>query len=380
MHIRLAALIIVIATLLLSFNSPSKSAVNYSGLAASCLGNKGGMSHVVSSCNTLMKAEGITPKQRGKLLNARGWAYYCGRQYDKAISDYSGALALQPDDATSVLRRAMALDALGDSQAAQADYLKRLQLDPDGRNSLFYKAKFDLGQGNYSAAILGFEKVLDIDPGDSDAGSRLFIAHFGKDGVDGGDRFLRQAKMQWPDEPWVFDAQVRFDLKYTGDHESAMEAVTHLARLKPGIEYEGLIPALVHLKIGEEDEGIKYVRQYAARHLEHDLANMGLFNRWYRKSANWLVLGQDEEWLYRYLAYATLGRPDIAKTEIDSFLHKSGKNGRALVLKLIQEAGIPVTKEAVAGSVPHLDDAITQYLDHLAKTSGFRKYDPPEKG
>ncbi|SLN37438.1 hypothetical protein RUM8411_01622 [Ruegeria meonggei] len=203
--------------------------------------------------------------------------------------------------------------------------------------------------------------------------------HLEMNGIDGTQRFLRQAKNKWPNDFWVYDTQLIFDLTITGDHESAMAAVAHLAEMEPGTKYEALVPALVHLKIGNEDEGIKYVTEFAERQFNQDGAKMNLFKRWFRNSSNWFVLGQDQQWLYRYLTYAELGRTDLAKIEIDEFLRESGENGRKIVLELVHAAGIPISQEAYSGSSKHLDVTITQYLGHLAEASGFKDFGLPEK-
>ncbi|WP_170763570.1 tetratricopeptide repeat protein [Ruegeria lacuscaerulensis] len=380
MRIRLAALIIVIATLLLSFNSVSKPTTNYTELASSCLGNKGGMSNVVVACTTLMKAEEITPASEARLLRARGWAYYCGEQYDRAVSDYTSALALHPNDPHSILRRAFAHDLSGNVQAAEGDYAKALLLDSNSTYALYNKAKFDWRQEKIPAAIQGLERVLEIDPGYDGAGLVLADAHYDLDGVDGADQFLQQAKRRWPDQKWVYDAQMNLTLMYTGDHESALQASSVYARLSPGIINELFIPAMIHLKIGDEDKGIDYVSEYADRSVQQGLEDLRFYKRWYRKTTNWWVLGQDEEWLYRFMSYAMLGRTDLAKAEIDDFLRDAGENGRKIVVSVIRRAGVPVSQEAQAGSSGPLNDAIADYVDHLAKTSGFREFGPPKEG
>lgn len=376
MHIRLAALIVVFATLLLSLNSTP----SYSQLSASCLGNKGGLTKVVAACTTLMNAEGLTPVQQNALLRARGWAYYCGKRYDKAIVDYNSALKSLPGDSVSLLRRAFVHDVLGNVDAADSDYSEVLQSDPDRISGLFYKSKFDEWQGKHADAMKGYERVLEIDPDYKNVGQYLHRMHHELYGIDGAKEFLKEAKRRWPNQVWVYDTQVQFDLMFSRDHESAMNALTQLAQLKPGIEYEALLPAIVHLKIGIEEEGIKYVKDYAERHLEYDLANRNLIGRWYQKAHSMLVIGQDRQWMYRYLLLAMLERPDLAKKEIAAFLKNSGKNGRRAILRIIRGAGIEVSQEAWAGSVQQLNKAIDEYLDHLGRTSGFRKYGPPERG
>jgi len=378
MHIRLAALIIVIATLLLSFGSPPKAQSHYAVLAAACLGNKGDTSNVVAACTTLMDSKEITPVQRNALLRARAWAHYSGKQYDAAISDYSDALALHPHDPNSVLRRAFAHDALGNVQAAKADYTKALQMDPDSTYALYNKAKSDQRQGDFPAAIQGFERVLEIDPTHGDAGTGLLNTHYFLDGDDGVEQFLAQAAQRWPDQDWVYLLRLLFDLQYTGDHESALEATSSLARLKPGTFEEVFLSAWVHLKIGDEKKGMEYVNRHAVWAEQQYWARKNPVDGWSEKAWHWLVLGGSLEWLHRSKTYATFGRTDLAKSEVDAFLQTTGRHGRRFLLCVIRTAGVQVSREADAGSVEEMDDTITRYLEHLKQKSAFNEFGPPE--
>lgn len=377
MHIRLAALIVVITALLLSFNSPSRTEAKYTELTASCLGNKGGTTAVVSACNTLMKIGDITPSRRVVLLRARGWAYYCDKQYDKALSDYSSALALSPEDGITILRRAIVFDALGDSQAAEADYLKRLQIDPNGRDPLFYKAKFDHRKGNLSEAIQGYEKVLEIQPDHRNTGVLLTNIYLESEGVEHANQFLSQAQKRWPDQSWVYDAQMKIALKYTGDVESALLAASNYVRLGSRPEFDAVVlPALIHLKIGDETEGIEYVK----RLVEQGFPYQPSWKGWYIDALSWIAFGQGSQWLYRTVVYAGFGRTDLAKIEVDAFLQATGKNGRLVFLDTVQKAGIPVSVEARAGAPAQLEETIMRYLRHIEEQASFKDYGPSEKG
>ncbi|CUH46868.1 tetratricopeptide repeat protein [Ruegeria atlantica] len=279
MHIRLAALAIVISTLLLSFNSPSKSGPNYTLLAQSCLGNKGGTAHVIAACTILMNGEGVTPENRITLLKSRGWAYYSGKQYEKAISDYTSALALAQNDPRLTLWRAIAYNAAGDVQSAEVAYERVLLLAPSSTDALFHKAQFDRGRGNTLAAIQGLEKVLELDPSYGDAGTALINAHYDVNGHDAVEQFLTQAEQRWTNQSWVHLSRLIYDLKFTGDHESALTASAALARLEPGEKYELFMPAMIHLKIGDEDKGIEFVNEYADYAVQRDWAEMDFYKR-----------------------------------------------------------------------------------------------------
>ncbi|WP_420583998.1 tetratricopeptide repeat protein [Ruegeria sp.] len=351
----------VIATLILAFNSPSRSGPNYSELASTCLGNKGRMSHVVAACTTLLKVEEVTPAQQNRLLRARGWAYYCGKHYDEAISDYTSALALQPDNANTLTRRGVAQDALGDVQAAEADFVKAVQMNPESTYALFSKAKFDQRQGDVSGAIQGYELVLEIDPGNSKAGFNLVNAHSDLAGVDGVERAIQQAKQSWPEETWVYDAQWMFDLKYTGDPESALAATSAAARLKPGRYYESSIPAMIHLMIGDEERGIEYVEAAAARIVAEEDSNTIFFKRWFYDAIGWYLWRNNEELLYRGDHYAILGREDLARIEFEKAFDGLSRAGRKAILDMFRKKGVSVPNQAYAGSTEHINKAILDY-------------------
>ncbi|CUJ99349.1 putative PEP-CTERM system TPR-repeat lipoprotein [Ruegeria denitrificans] len=101
---------------------------------------------------------------RNEILKARGWAHYCNWQYEDAISDYNQGLVLRSDDATTFLRRALALDIQGNSEAAVADYAKSQLIDPNNTNALLGKSEIDEKQGRFAEAVQGYERVLDVKP------------------------------------------------------------------------------------------------------------------------------------------------------------------------------------------------------------------------
>ena len=370
MKIRLAALLIVITALIWSFDTKP----DYAGMSKTCMGNRGSMAEVVAACSTLMQLDGLSPAQHSRLLSARGWAYYCRSRYDTAIADYDAASALAPGGATPVLRRAMALAASGDVQVAEAEYLNAIALKPDRASLHYYKARFDQGQGRLSDAIDGYEKALDLDPSYGKAGSALASAFLDAGRVKDAEQFLRHAQKQWPDQYWVFDTQVVLALNFTGDVKSALQAVSERVAIKPDPAVEALMRALIHLKIGDEAKGIEQVRLYTVL----NQAGHSRLQSWYHSALSWVMFGKSDQWVVQVAALASMGRTDLAKIEIDTFLQDTGDNGRAAVLHLVQSAGIPVSEEARAGSPDAMDYAVDQYLDYLKKQGPFSKYNSPE--
>ncbi|WP_282169556.1 tetratricopeptide repeat protein [Ruegeria atlantica] len=378
MHIRLAALVIVIATLLLSFNSPSKSGPNYTQLAQSCLGNKGGTAHVIAACTVLMNGEGVTPENRLTLLKSRGWAYYSGKQYEKAISDYTSALALAQNDPRLTLWRAIAYNAAGDVQSAEAAYERALLLAPSSTDALFHKAQFDRGQGNTLAAIQGLEKVLELDPSYGDAGTALINAHYDVNGHDAVEQFLTQAEQRWTNQSWVHLSRLIYDLKFTGDLESALEASTALARLETGLRSELFLHALVHFKIGDTNKGEEYVENFAAHVRAEDSAKRKYFKRWFYSAAEWYVWRNAKEQLYRGNFYAILGQMDLAEMEYKAVLQRTGSAGRKALLDIYCAKGVSVSQQAYAGSSDHITQAISDYVRLVDEESFHHNYGPPK--
>ncbi|WP_170551906.1 tetratricopeptide repeat protein [Ruegeria atlantica] len=368
MHIRLAALIVVITALLLSTNSPSKLDAEHAELTAACLGNKGSTSHVTGACTTLMDVEGLTPAYQSTLLGARGWAFYCDRQYENAIADYNQALALRSKNATAFLRRAMALDALGNSEAAVADYAKTLLIDPNNTNALLGKSEIDEKQGRFAEAVLGYERVLDIKPDSRKSGYAIAYVLNQEDGKDAVKTFLDQASMRWPEQIWAYELLVEYHLSYTSDYLGALAAVSEIDRLTSDIGTVLLLQARVHLEIGDEKKGIEYVQKLAAYQHEDDDTMKGIFiKRWFYNAVGWYLWRYKEEIMLRGHLYAVMGRPDLAVSELENALPSFGYKGRKAILDSFGKQGISVPSQAYDGSPEHLNKAISDYVLHAGR-------------
>ncbi|WP_226689463.1 tetratricopeptide repeat protein [Ruegeria arenilitoris] len=354
--------------MLLSFNSPSRLEAKYTQLTATCLGNNGSMATVVSACTALIEVNGLTPDQRNELMKARGWAYYCGRRYAEAISNYDAALALRPNDATSHLRRGMGLDAQGNFDAAETEYAKTLQIDPNNINALLEKSKIDEKHGRLEDAAQGHKRVLEIKPDSSKSGyavARLLNRIDGKDGVKA---FLDQASTRWPEQAWVHNVRVYYHLGYTGDLSRALEAVSEVDRLTSDVEGVLLMQATIHLTIGEEEQGIEYVQRLAAYMNESDEHLKGIFiKRWFYAAINWHLWKDKREALWRGHLFAVMGRPELATPELESALPTLAYKGRKAVLDMFSKRGVSVAPQAYAGSTKHLNEAVADYVIQAGK-------------
>ncbi len=79
------------------------------------------------------------------------------------------------------------------------------------------------------------------------------------------------------------------------------------------------------------------------------------------------------------MTLAHFGRPDLAASEIQSFLEDTGGNGRKILLRVMRGAGTSVPREADAGSVEHLDTVIEDHVNQLEYEGGFKAFWTGEK-
>lgn len=327
MHVRLAALLIVISTILLSFNAPSKSAAEYDNLRATCQ-NSSVSSKVIVACTALLERGGESPEYQQNYFARRAEALNSHRRYQFALGDADRALALNPEYTYTLVTRVVSKNALGDRTGAMADIELAASIDPDNLFVLFNKAKLHYLLGDVNAAKQEMEHLLGIDPGYDDVGSKymdLLYEHYPSDEFEA---FLIDAEQRWADLVWPHDARVFYELSDSYDLEKALTAAAESARLKPNNDSELFVPAMIHLKIGDEAEGIKYVEAYAAKVNEIDVTNPGFLREAYRRILGYLVLRQNTEWIHRSIFYAAMGKSDLATQEIQSFLKKAGYTAR----------------------------------------------------
>ncbi len=131
-------------------------------------------------------------------LIKQGAAFFTGKQYDKALTAYDQALAIDPNDADALRQRGMAKRELKDLPGALRDFDNSIRLDPNnsrayvGRgitrermsnptgaladydyaivldpayvNAYFYHGLLKLGQNDHKAAISDFDRVIELDP------------------------------------------------------------------------------------------------------------------------------------------------------------------------------------------------------------------------
>jgi tetratricopeptide (TPR) repeat protein len=93
----------------------------------------------------------------------RGLTYLRTGDFDKAISDLSEAIRLNPDDADNYDSRAGAYSEKEDWDNAIADLDKAIGLDPENIDVIYKRGIAFHHKGDYKKAITDYETVLQCD-------------------------------------------------------------------------------------------------------------------------------------------------------------------------------------------------------------------------
>jgi len=95
---------------------------------------------------------------------SRGNDYLRKGEYDRAIANYTKAIALDPNDAYAYNNRGLAYRKKGEHGRAIADHSKAIALDPNYFFAYYNRGNAHKKKGDKEQAIADFRKALEIDP------------------------------------------------------------------------------------------------------------------------------------------------------------------------------------------------------------------------
>ena len=108
------------------------------------------------------------PSILAKTLTIRGLIYLSKREYDLAITDWTKAIELDPDDAVAYLNLGVVYAGKRDFEAAIADYNKAIDLAPENASAYNNRGVAYAGKRDFEAAIADYNKAIDLAPEDAD--------------------------------------------------------------------------------------------------------------------------------------------------------------------------------------------------------------------
>jgi tetratricopeptide (TPR) repeat protein len=92
--------------------------------------------------------------------------YNAKRDLNKAISDYTKAIEIDPKDADAYFDRGLAFYYKDDFDRAIPDLAKAIEIKPGFKSAYFNRGHAYHGKGMFNEAIADYSKVLEIDPTD----------------------------------------------------------------------------------------------------------------------------------------------------------------------------------------------------------------------
>jgi tetratricopeptide (TPR) repeat protein len=107
----------------------------------------------------------------------QGLTYHRQRNYQQAISNYSQAIALNPNSDKAYSNRAAAYNEQKDYQKAIADSSKAISLNPTYANAYINRGLAYYYQGNSQQAIANYNKAIQLAPSNANAYNNRALAY-----------------------------------------------------------------------------------------------------------------------------------------------------------------------------------------------------------
>ena len=123
----------------------------------------------ISACSWGIKSGRWKGDSRARALNNRGVAYFGLRQYDRALRDYSQAIALKPDYAEALNNRGNAYNGLGQYARAVADLDRAVALRPGYAHAFYNRGNAYVSLGQFRNAVQDYSSAITLKPGYANA-------------------------------------------------------------------------------------------------------------------------------------------------------------------------------------------------------------------
>jgi len=107
----------------------------------------------ISACSAVIAEQPLRDSARAAAYAKRGWAYADSHNATAARSDFETALALDADNVTALLGRAVLEGNGGQGDAALADFAKVERLEPNNEGLHIDRAQYFISQKRYADAI-----------------------------------------------------------------------------------------------------------------------------------------------------------------------------------------------------------------------------------
>jgi tetratricopeptide (TPR) repeat protein len=127
----------------------------------------------IRGCSAILESGREMAANRVMVYNNRGNAYQNKDEVDRAIADYSRAIALDPNYANAYNNRGLAYQKKGKVDRAIADFSRAIELDPNNAAAYNNRGNAYDGKGEHGRAIADYRRALSKNPGDQDSKDAL---------------------------------------------------------------------------------------------------------------------------------------------------------------------------------------------------------------
>ena len=191
-----------------------------------------------SSVTYLSDAISLNPENQFAYLN-RGDAYYCLKQYEKAIEDYNKTIELDPENVIAYGRRGDAYGRLKQYESAIMNYAKAIDLDSEYAPAYNNRANILFTTSQYEKAIEDYSKTIELDPGNDTVYSNRGLAYSGLEQYEKAAADYNKAIELAPEDAYHYVYLSKIDI-FTGNYDSALASITKALALSNKKETKAL--------------------------------------------------------------------------------------------------------------------------------------------
>ncbi len=206
----------------------------------------------LDACNALL--EKVHDKgERQHIFGARGQAYYWLNEQDRAIADYTRAIAMDPQDSFAIYNRALAYAVAGKPAKALSDYDRSLALRPDNPEGHLARGEILTGFGQLDKAITDFTKAHEANPKTPEPIADRAVAYALKGDREAAYSDLKALKAIDPSNRALARIPAIFALK-AKDWHSAITELSYALAKDPKDPWALQMRANAYWAIGERDK------------------------------------------------------------------------------------------------------------------------------
>ena len=194
---------------------------------------------------------------------SRGWLYDTTGEHQKAITDYNRAIAIDANNPSAFNNRGLAYSRSGSFAEAIADYTQAIRLKSDNAMAYNNRGNANMNSGNLSNAIADFTQAIRIKPDYAMAFNNRGLAYYRSGSLDRAIADFTQSLNLESDSAGVhYNRGNAYDQK--GDYDKAIADYTRTIGLSPNHAEAYNNRGIMYYETGDLDRAISDYTQAIA--------------------------------------------------------------------------------------------------------------------